>query len=173
MCGDPNLEIELCPGEETRDKHCQAGGSNDRVWGSGLLPFPASLGGESGMGLCLQQGGTWALLSGAVPPLQRSPGCPTSPAWMRDRVTGPGQKKDDAKKTGSSPLQHQLLQGQMEQGVSAGRAVPEPLGMAGVSRAGGSEGHRPQGRPWGTAGARSAGDPQQHGLRPASGFIAQ
>lgn len=62
--------------------------------------------------------------------------------------------RDDARKTGSSPVQHRLLQGQTEQGVSAGRAVPEPLDMAGVSRAGGSEGHHPQGPSWGMTGAR-------------------
>lgn len=49
------------------------------------LPFPAGLGGELGMGLRLQRGGAWR----AVPPLQRAPGCPTSPAWIEDRGTAP------------------------------------------------------------------------------------
>lgn len=50
--------------------------------------------------------------------------------------------------------QHRLLRGWMEKGVSAVGAVPEPPAVAGVPRAGGSEGHRPQGPSWGTAGGR-------------------
>jgi len=76
-----------------------------------------------------------------------APGCRSRGRATRSQLKPQGQMRDGSGTRGSSPVQHRLLRGQVEEGVSAGRAEPEPPARAGVSRAGGSEGHRPRDPP--------------------------
>lgn len=121
------------------------------------------------MRLCLQRGGTRALLSGAVPPLsgpqavpRHLPGCGTEGQALGRRNTTRRKRAAAPFSSGCSRATRSwgFLQGGLgsPERVATRATVPgDPLGaqQAACSR------------------ARSAGDPQQRGLCPDSAFIAQ